>query len=214
MAAILDFGTTHTRTDDEVINVPDANPVGLDHDIFYNKTAKWCSIYTGAGFTGTHLVGGTDFDLGGIFPDGSLPESISPDVAYTTISVTNATYQNVDLYVNYYPISDIISAARWNAQQPQLCKAWVNFNGTGTVAIRDSYNVSSITDNGTGDYTINFTNAMSDADYSAGGLAGGALFIDINTSESVLATSLDIRIFNIVAAQSDSPYVMVQIFGS
>ena len=45
-------------------------------------------------------------------------------------------------------------------------KAWVNFNGTGTVAIRASYNVSSITDNGTGDYTINFTNALVDANYS------------------------------------------------
>jgi hypothetical protein len=45
-------------------------------------------------------------------------------------------------------------------------KAWVNFNGTGTVAIRSSYNVSSITDNGTGDYTINFTTAMPNANYS------------------------------------------------
>jgi hypothetical protein len=50
-------------------------------------------------------------------------------------------------------------------------KAWVNFNGTGTVAIRASYNVSSITDNGTGDYTINFTNAMPDANYSCVGTA-------------------------------------------
>jgi hypothetical protein len=48
----------------------------------------------------------------------------------------------------------------------QACKAWVNFNGSGTVAIRAAYNVSSITDNGTGDYTINFTNAMPDANYS------------------------------------------------
>lgn len=45
-------------------------------------------------------------------------------------------------------------------------KAWVNFNGTGTVAIRASYNVSSITDNGTGLYTINFTNAFADANYA------------------------------------------------
>jgi hypothetical protein len=45
------------------------------------------------------------------------------------------------------------------------CKAWVNFNGTGTVAIRASGNVSSITDNGTGDYTVNFTTAMPDANY-------------------------------------------------
>jgi hypothetical protein len=45
-------------------------------------------------------------------------------------------------------------------------KAWVNFNGTGTVAIMASYNVSSITDNGTSDYTVNFTNAMPDANYA------------------------------------------------
>ena len=45
-------------------------------------------------------------------------------------------------------------------------RAWVNFNGTGTVAIRASGNVSSITDNGTGDYTVNFATAMPDADYA------------------------------------------------
>ena len=45
-------------------------------------------------------------------------------------------------------------------------KAWVNFNGTGTVAIRASFNVSSITDNGVGNYTLNFTNSVADANYS------------------------------------------------
>ena len=49
------------------------------------------------------------------------------------------------------------------------CRAWVNFNGTGTVAIRASGNVTSITDNGTGDYTVNFTTAMPDANYSVTG---------------------------------------------
>jgi len=53
-----------------------------------------------------------------------------------------------------------------------LCRAWVNFNGTGTVAIRAQFNVSSITDNGAGDYTVNFTTAMPDANFSA--LASGA----------------------------------------
>ncbi len=52
------------------------------------------------------------------------------------------------------------------------CRAWVNFNGTGTVAIRAAGNVSSITDNGTGDYTVNFTNAMPDANYCIAGNAG------------------------------------------
>ena len=51
------------------------------------------------------------------------------------------------------------------------CRAWVNFNGTGTVAIRASGNVSSITDNGTGVYTLNFSTAMPDANYAATGFA-------------------------------------------
>jgi hypothetical protein len=56
--------------------------------------------------------------------------------------------------------SDNFDSAGGNA-----CKAWVRFNGTGTVAINAAYNVSSITDNGTGDYTVNFTNAMVDANF-------------------------------------------------
>ena len=50
-------------------------------------------------------------------------------------------------------------------------KVWVNFNGTGTVAIRASLNVSSITDNGTGDYRVNYTNALTDANYAVAGSA-------------------------------------------
>ena len=44
-------------------------------------------------------------------------------------------------------------------------KAWVNFNGSGTVAIRDSFNVSSVADEGTGDYQVNMTNAMGNTNY-------------------------------------------------
>jgi len=47
-----------------------------------------------------------------------------------------------------------------------IAKAWVNFNGVGTVAIRAAFNVSSITDNGTGNHTVNFTNAMTDSKYA------------------------------------------------
>lgn len=50
-------------------------------------------------------------------------------------------------------------------------KAWVNFNGTGTVAIRAAGNVSSITDNGTADYTVNFTAAMTDTNYAVTGIS-------------------------------------------
>jgi len=58
------------------------------------------------------------------------------------------------------------------------CVAWVNFDGTGTPAIRASYNVSSITDNGTGDYTVNFTNALTDTNYSICGTAGAGATIN------------------------------------
>lgn len=115
---ILDFSTTHSEVVDEIINVSDSNPVHLAHDIFYHKSGKFVRIFTAASEGGTELTAGTDFDVGGVFPDGSLPQSISPDVAYTTVEITNATYHDQDLYVHYYPIGDIISATRWNHLLP------------------------------------------------------------------------------------------------
>jgi hypothetical protein len=82
--------------------------------------------------------------------------------------------------------------------------AWVNFNGTGTVAIRASNNVSSITDHSTGRYTVNFTNAMPDANYAAFGNCGGSSSangdeskITFNSS-SYTTTSLYVRIVDSV----------------
>jgi hypothetical protein len=66
----------------------------------------------------------------------------------------------------------------------QVCKAWVNFNGTGTVAIRDSFNVSSITDNGTGNYQVNFTQNMTSANYS---VTAGAAKKDANNDGNMIA---------------------------
>jgi hypothetical protein len=48
-----------------------------------------------------------------------------------------------------------------------FCRAWVNFNGTGVVATRATFNVSSISDNGTGNYTVNFTNPLTNTNYAA-----------------------------------------------
>ena len=55
--------------------------------------------------------------------------------------------------------------ATTNLQQG-LAKTWVNFNGNSTIATRDSLNNASLTDNGTGDYTVNFTNNMGNDDYA------------------------------------------------
>jgi hypothetical protein len=96
------------------------------------------------------------------------------------------------------------------------CRAWVNFNGSGTVAIRASGNVTSITDNGTGDYTINFTTAMSDANYAVSGSAGftpnqSAVF---NKSDLTAQTASAVRIIAIIPNTSlqDSTQVHAVIF--
>ena len=82
-----------------------------------------------------------------------------------------------------------------------IAKAWVNFNGTGTVAIRDSFNVSSITDNGTGEYTVNFTTAMPNANYST------TLGASESTSAMVSSVSL---VFNYFTNSATTTSVKVQ----
>jgi hypothetical protein len=73
------------------------------------------------------------------------------------------------------------------------CRAWVNFDGTGTVAIRASGNVSSITDNGVGDYAINFITAMPDANYAVTANRNGlANAHDINIGATMSTTSVEI----------------------
>jgi len=78
----------------------------------------------------------------------------------------------------------------------RTAKAWVNFNGTGTVGTRSSFNVSSITDNGTGAYTVNFNTAMADANYvcvSSGvndGVSGAIIFPNVTSSGSVSISSV------------------------
>lgn len=73
--------------------------------------------------------------------------------------------------ISSYEDSDALSLFNATGSAPvYACRAWVNFNGTGTVAIRESGNVTSITDNGTGDYTVNFTTAMPDGNQAITGM--------------------------------------------
>jgi len=94
-------------------------------------------------------------------------------------------------------------------------KAWVNFNGTGTVAIRRAFNVSSITDNGTGDFTVNFSTAMSDANYAVvvgpGKQSNSWAFL---YSSTILKTTSQVKLLphNFSGGSVDSEYVEVAIF--
>lgn len=107
-----------------------------------------------------------------------------------------------------------------------FCRAWVNFNGTGTVAIRASFNVSSITDNGTGRYQVNLSTALTDANYSASILAstdgtngGGAItgFVDnYGASNAVTVPTTTAFVFSVYQSNTntmrDATYVNVAVF--
>jgi hypothetical protein len=99
------------------------------------------------------------------------------------------------------------------------CRAWVDFNGTGAVAIRGSGNVSSITDNGTGNYTVNFTTAMPDANYSgvatcrastAYKLYNNATLLPTSASASQVCTGVEDSFSGEI--HGDSEWVSVAIF--
>jgi hypothetical protein len=99
------------------------------------------------------------------------------------------------------------------------CRAWVNFNGTGTVAINASGNVSSVTDNGTGSYTVNFTTALPDANYAYStnairGTGGNGNSIPGRNAVATTMTTSAFKVETIDSAFSnvDSENVSVSIF--
>jgi hypothetical protein len=142
-----------------------------------------------------------------------------PDEAGTVATVENLPAGYTD--------SDALDLFNATGTAPvYACRAWVNFNGIGTVSIRDSGNVSSITDNGTGDYTVNFVTAMPDVNYSVSGSClgaanGGNYTVfggqSSNVSNSQLSGSVQITtsFVNSLSASSallDHPVISVQIF--
>lgn len=109
--------------------------------------------------------------------------------------------------------------------QPDLvgvAKAFVNFNGMGTVAIRSGFNVISITDNGTGDYTALFENDMPDADYAVSGFSQrkqstvsytcvSAAAGQVSTAESVRLIVLDLATAGVHTSGIDAEVVCITI---
>jgi hypothetical protein len=111
------------------------------------------------------------------------------------------------------PASSIAGALNASGAAPLFaCRAWVNFDGTGTVAIRASGNVSSITDNGTGDYTVNFTTAMLDANYCSLGTGGTSSRAVICQTITVSASVTRVLTSNDTAAAFDLAEIAIAIF--
>jgi hypothetical protein len=127
-----------------------------------------------------------------------------------TFSIAGGSAAQIDTSANFKFNSGYGSAATAYG-----CRAWVNFNGTGTVAIRASGNVSSITDNGTGSYTLNFTTAMPDANYVCNVNASTEVDVgNLNPPAGVNRTASSVRIDVETSggAQFDSPLTDVAIF--
>ena len=96
---------------------------------------------------------------------------------------------------------------------PAPVRAWVNFNGTGTVAIRGSLNVSSITDQGTGSYVVNFTTAMPDVNYSWASLSGTpGVTNGVTIVAAPLATGVVLVTVNTAFNLYDPSYVTCSVF--
>ena len=142
----------------------------------------------------------------------------------TAVFSTSAGDVNKHIVVN--STADGVAIGTGGINQARIAKAWVNFDGTGTIAIRESYNVSSLTDHATGDYTVTFSTAMTDANYV---MAGSALHstwsysgdnshrLPMPQKDGYLASS--IRVFtkyghHTGSGQEDENIVNVIIFGN
>lgn len=143
---------------------------------------------------------------------------LSPNASGTGIFTVAAPATNTDRTLTLPDSSGTIATAESTLSQfnasgsapVYACRAWVNFNGTGTVAIRASGNVTSITDNGTGDYTVNFTTAMPDVNYSwaAGDSSWGIIWNYITMS----TTQFRFQTGNGSGALGDRSIIGVQFF--
>jgi hypothetical protein len=132
---------------------------------------------------------------------GGAATTLSLGAATGTASVNNATFQ--------------FNSGYGSVATAYGCRAWVNFNGTGTVAIRASGNVSSITDNGTGDYTVNFTTAMPDANYSVqvpGSVNNSYVRAGVGSQSDLTTTNVRIDVGSSTGASADRDCVTVAIF--
>ena len=148
-------------------------------------------------------------------------EGIAPGTTVSSIASTTVTMSaNAGATLSSDPVAFYIANKSLSPGlvAGQLCCAWVNFNGTGTVAIRASFNVSSITDNGTGDYTVNFTTALADANYAVTGTAGGGgtnpnnYLTGPSTATAMSTTQFRFQVRNDAATLVDSDTAMLSVF--
>ena len=93
--------------------------------------------------------------------------------------------------------------------QQGLAKMWIQFDGTGTIGTQDAFNRGGLTDNGTGNYTVTFTNNMNNNDYASSGIANQATV----TSEAVSTSTINALTANHSGTLTDGSIVSVLVHG-
>lgn len=176
-----------------------------------------------------NLAGGLDLSESGVISttaEGGAGGADSANVIYSTTARANVAYKVmgfIDLTEAVAGTHDtnptLIQGAGGNAVTAlsPTAKAWVNFNGSGTVAIRGQFNVSSITDNGVGDYTANFTNAMNDTNYCAVGNNGVLGASSTRTTNPHTMSTSNYRFEatgSTTGALTDADVIMLSIFAN
>lgn len=181
-SATLSAGTVNTRSITTAISVtvPNTATLGTTNNVAARLTLLAIDNAGTVELAVINNVGATTLSLDETTLISTTAVSVgatSAGVAYSTSARTNVPFR----VVGYIDITEA-TAGTWataataiqgiggnnvTAVSPQVAKAWVNFNGVTTATIQSSYNVSSVTYNSTGEYTVNFTTSFADAKYAA-----------------------------------------------
>ena len=146
-------------------------------------------------------------------------DTITIGASGDTITIpSGATISNLGTASGFYSNSDALTLFNASGSAPvYACRAWVNFDGDGTISVRASGNVSSVSDNGTGDYTVNFSTAMSDTNFSCVGssglsASGGQTYLQLDTTDFTNTGEAQVACRGETNNRVDSNLVCVGIF--
>ncbi len=224
-----DITGTTTLAIDQWYHIALSGSVG-SYKLFLNGTQE------GSTFTGSPTNGTSTKNIGNFywsttgqarFLDGYIDDfRITKGIARytsnftppTTSHLTSAGDVNKQILIN--STADGVAIGTGGINQARLAKAWVHFNGSGTVAINDSYNMSSVTDRGTGRYKVNFSTVMSSTSYTTSGTVGNGA--DYTTPFAIRATTYATDGFSFATnwagtstiGYSDPTDVAVTVFGN
>jgi hypothetical protein len=198
-------------------------PEGL---IVYNSTTDTLDAYDGSAWQQLAKLSGATFTGPILLPDGSIG---APSLSFsgdTNTGIIRSAADQLDIVTGGESRFRLESTGQIKAvyesqvgtdynttlHNGYFCRAWVNFNGTGTIAIRASGNVSSLTDHGTGDYSTNFTTSLPDVNYSPVYMSSGESSLG-NTSITTLSTgSFRMRSSDSGGIDADKATISIGIF--